>query len=153
MALISNFPQNLLQEHAQWHMDHMDETAPGEGVAFLEFHRQFLAKFHVWYASQPSAKPAAIAPWRRLPNKIKSTLNASVVRKLGRIAANPGTYRTEDALGIAIHPLHDQIHVAAAIAYHEAGLGNPNRAPQYTEFWKLHGLIDSWLTRWHAAHP
>ena len=153
MARIANFPMNLLREHAQWHMDHMDETSPGEGVAFLDFHHGFIGQFHAWYDQQPGASQAAVAPWNALPAAVVAHLQPAQATALAAIAADPTAFPTEDALGIAIHPLHDDIHVAAAVAFKEAGLGNPMKAPRFTEFWQLHGLIDGWRGRWLQAHP
>jgi hypothetical protein len=72
--------------------------------------------------------------------------------KLTKIAANPAAYPTEDKLGIAIHPLHDDVHAAIATAFNEPEMNNPDTAPKYTEFWRLHGLINEWLTEWQQAH-
>jgi hypothetical protein len=152
MATIPQFPADLLSEHAQWHMDHMDETSPGEGVAFLEFHREFMAEFHDWYDSQPFADQAAVSPWPTLPQEVVGNLSETIADQLAAIAADPAAFDTEDDLGIAIHPLHDQIHDAAATAYDERELANPGTAPRYTEFWNLHGLIDAWFTTWQHAH-
>src|SRR5713101_3844412 len=100
MAQIPNFPQAMLSKHAKWHMDHMNEGAPGEGVAFLEFHHKFIAEFHAWYDTQSFAKPRAVAPWKSLPKKVVANLSQSDANKLAAIAANPGNFATEDALGI-----------------------------------------------------
>jgi hypothetical protein len=32
-------------------------------------------------------------------------------------------------------------------------MNDPSKAPQYTEFWNLHGMIDQWLAVWQQAHP
>jgi hypothetical protein len=76
-----------------------------------------------------------------------------VAKQLAKIAAAPGAFASEDALGIAVHPLHDQVHGAIATTFGEAGMNHPATAPQYTEFWNLHGLIDHWLTIWQQVHP
>ena len=153
MSFIANFPSGLLTEHANWHMAHMNERAPGEGVAFLDFHRQFLAQFHAWYDTSPGANPALVAPWPSIPANVSANLSPSVSRKLRKIAGAPAAYPTEDKLGIAIHPLHDQIHAAIATTFGEPGMNDPSKAPQYTEFWNLHGMIDRWLTIWQQGHP
>jgi hypothetical protein len=153
MSFIANFPPSLLTEHATWHMAHMNETAAGEGVAFLEFHRMFLAKFHAWYDTSRGANLALVAPWASIPANVSANLSSSVSKKLAKIAGNPAAYPTEDKLGIAIHPLHDQVHAAIATTFGEPGMNDPSKAPQYTEFWNLHGLIDRWFRVWQQAHP
>lgn len=153
MSLIANFPSSLLTEHANWHMAHMNERARGEGVAFLDFHRQFLAQFQAWYDASPGANFALVAPWPSIPANVSANLSPPVARKLAKIAAAPAAFPTEDKLGIAIHPLHDQIHGAIATTFGEPGMNDPSKAPQYTEFWNLHGMIDHWLTVWQQAHP
>jgi len=153
MSFISNFPTSLLTEHANWHMDHMNELDPGEGVAFLDFHRQFLAQFHAWYDTTPGASPALVAPWPSIPEAVSANLQPSVAQELAVIARAPAAYPTEDQLGIAIHPLHDQLHAAIAETYAEPDMNHASTAPQYTEFWNLHGMIDDWFTAWQHAHP
>jgi len=84
------------------------------------------------------------------PSQAHRGVSAFVVEK-----NTPGfsVSKTEDKLGIAIHPLHDQIHAAIATTFGEPGMNDPSKAPQYTEFWNLHGMIDRWLTIWQQAHP
>ena len=153
MSFIANLPSSLLTEHANWHMGHMNERARGEGVAVLDFHRRFLAQFHAWYGTSPGANLALVAPWPSIPANVSANLSPSVARKLAKIAGAPAAYPTEDKLGIAIHPLHDQIHGAIATTFGEPGMNDPSKAPQYTEFWNLHGMIDHWFTVWQQAHP
>jgi len=153
MSFIANLPSSLLTEHANWHMGHMNERARGEGVAFLDFHRRFLAQFHAWYGTSPGANLALVAPWPSIPANVSANLSPSVARKLAKIAGAPAAYPTEDKLGIAIHPLHDQIHGAIATTFGEPGMNDPSKAPKYTEFWNLHGMIDHWFTVWQQAHP
>ena len=153
VSFIANFPSGLLKEHANWHMSHMNETAPGQGVAFLDFHRKFLGQFHAWYDTSPGAKLSLVNPWRSTPARVSALLGQSAAKKWAKIATAPAVYPTEDKLGIAIHPLHDQLHGAIAAAFGEPGMNNPSTAPQYTEFWKLHGMIDRWFTVWQEAHP
>jgi hypothetical protein len=153
MSFIANFPSSLLTEHAAWHMAHMNERARGEGLAFLDFHRLFLAQFHAWYDTSTGANLGLVAPWPSIPSNVLANLSPSAAQKLARIAHAPAAYPTEDKLGIAIHPLHDQIHGAIATTFGEPGMNDPSKAPQYTEFWNLHGMIDHWLTVWQKAHP
>src|SRR5207244_1063953 len=75
-----NYPQNLLDEHSNWHM-HPGNPAqggraiwpgqPGSGLEFFTFHRTFLAHFHAWYDTQPGADQAAVAPWTAIPPALK----------------------------------------------------------------------------------
>jgi hypothetical protein len=153
MGFIANFPAQLLTEHNHWHMAHMNEHAPGTGVAFLDFHRKFLKEFHAWYDKSPGAKPALVAPWHSTPSPVAANLAPAAAKKWAGIGAAPAAFPSEDALGIAIHPLHDQVHGAIAATFGEPGMNDPATAPQYTEFWKLHGMIDHWLTVWQKAHP
>jgi len=131
----------------------MNERARGEGLAFLDFHRLFLAQFHAWYDTSTGANLGLVAPWPSIPSNVLANLSPSAAQKLARIAHAPAAYPTEDKLGIAIHPLHDQIHGAIATTFGEPGMNDPSKAPQYTEFWNLHGMIDHWLTVWQKAHP
>jgi hypothetical protein len=100
MPFIANFPSGLLSEHAKWHMAHMNEGAPGEGVAFLDFHRQFVAQFHRWYDTPPGANLALVAPWPSIPANVSSKMSPSVSRKLAKIAGAPEVYPTEDKLAL-----------------------------------------------------
>lgn len=136
-----------------WHMEHRQEDAPGEGVAFLDFHRNFLAEFHSWYDLSPGADLVAVAPWLSIPDGVLANLNADIAQELAKIANDPAIYPTEDQLGISIHPLHDAVHQAIAMAYEEPGMNDPMTAPQYTEFWNLHGMIDRWFSVWQQAQP
>lgn len=152
MSLIANFPPALLTEHANWHMAHMNEKKKGEGIAFLDFHRHFIQEFHAWYEQQAGADQSLVAPWTTLPDNVLANLPKPVARKWLKIAANPAVYKTEDELGIAIHPLHDDVHGAIAAAFGESGMNSPDTAPKYTEFWRLHGLINAWLGEWQQSH-
>jgi hypothetical protein len=63
MSLIPNFPQNLLDEHHHWHDPNAHSGTPGGrangfgtpggGLEFLQFHRDFLVRFHAWYDTHP----------------------------------------------------------------------------------------------------
>jgi hypothetical protein len=106
----------------------------------------------VMYAS-PRAKASLVKRWPSLPAGVVANLTPSVATKWAKIGAAPAALPSEDALGIAIHPLHDQVHGAIAANFGEPGMNDPATAPQYTEFWNLHGMIDHWLTVWQQAHP
>ena len=80
-------------------------------------------------------------------------LQPPVAQELTKIARAPAAYPTEDELGIAIHPLHDDLHGAIAETYAEPGMSDASTAPQYSEFWNLHGMIDAWFSAWQQAHP
>src|SRR5262245_40825966 len=165
MSLIPDFPQNLLDLHHTWHQPGahpgggpgrvIPAGAPGSGLEFLAFHRNFVAQFHAWYDAQPSADQAAVAAWTAIPAALKNPAvtfwNSNLAGQEARIVSNAPPFATADELGIFIeNGIHNWIHGASAAAFNEAEVGTFD-APRSTYFYQIHGLVDLWWQRWVRA--
>jgi len=169
MAIIPNFPQNLLDIHHNWHVPGAHPGLPGRqppfgttgaGLDFLQFHRDFLTQFHAWYDVQPFGSApfdvapfltqadaqAAVAPWTSIPAEIK---NAAVtgwgsvqIAHEARLTTMTPPFASADELGAYIvGGIHNWIHGAAAAAFNEPIVGNFH-SPLSTYFYGIHGLVD-----------
>ena len=165
MATIQNFPQALLNEHHHWHEPVAHGGAgtgrqnpfgsPGGGLEFLQFHRNFVARFLAWYATQPGADLAAITPWTALPAPLKvpavTNWNASLATQEQRIISNAPPFQSADALGTYIEGgIHNWIHGATASAFNEPIVAGFH-SPQSTYFYQIHGLVDRWWRTWESG--
>jgi Bacterial pre-peptidase C-terminal domain len=167
MSLIPNFPQNLLDVHHHWHDPNAHPGTPGGrvngfgtpggGLEFLQFHRDFVAQFHIWYDTQPFADPVAVAPWTSIPAALKNPAltgwNATLAVQEARITTNSPAFTTADELGTYIEGgIHGWIHSATAIAFNEPVVANFH-SPQSTYFYQIHGLVDGWWQVWESGRP
>ncbi|UJP04700.1 MAG: PPC domain-containing protein [Nitrosomonas sp.] len=158
MALIPNFPKDLLDIHHHWH----DPSAhpgspggrnnpfgtPGAGLEFLQFHHDFMVQFHAWYDTQPFADQSLVLPWATVPVVLKNPAvtgwNSTFAAQENRIITNNPSFSSEDALGAYIEGgIHGWIHPAVATAFNEPVVANFH-SPQSTYFYQIHGLVDKW---------
>jgi hypothetical protein len=179
MAIIPNFPENLTDMHHNWHTrpDEMlphpgagprrsiPQGAPGSGLEFLTFHRNFVAQFHAWYDSLPfGSSPYNNAPfasnadaesvvsgWTAIPNVLEvpgTFWNSNLANQETRIQTNSPAFSSADDLGIFIeNGIHNWIHGATATVFGEPVVGSLH-SPQSTFFYKIHGLVDYWWSHW-----
>ncbi|MEC2743791.1 hypothetical protein P9Z56_09770 [Bacillus cereus] len=165
MPTIPNFPEYLNHEHHAWHIPSDHPTLPtrqilppnpGAGLEFLTFHRNFIAKFHQWYDSQPFADQNAVAPWTSIPPELKvasTGWNSQFEADERRILTNNPPFASLDELGLFIERgLHGFLHVAAARVYRESIVGSIPTSPLSTLFYKIHGLIEFWAASWEDSH-
>jgi len=167
MALIPNFPQDLLDMHHHWHDPNAHPGAPGGrtrgfetpggGLEFLQFHRDFMRQvFNRWNEARPPIDPAAIAPWNSIPEVMKNGnigWNATRAAQEARITTNNSPFATADALGTYIEGgIHGWLHSAAAVAFNEPVVANLH-SPQSTYFYQIHGLVDKWWSDWESGRP
>jgi hypothetical protein len=164
MAIIPNFPQNLLDLHHNWHVPGahpglpsrvIPPGSPGSGLEFLTFHRNFVAQFHAWYDTQPFADQPAVAAWTFIPIELKDPAvtfwNPNLANQETRITTNTPPFATADEIGMFIeNGIHNWIHGATATAFHEPEVGTFH-SPQSTYFYKIHGLVDYWWQQWQQS--
>jgi hypothetical protein len=157
MALIPNFPQNLLDMHHHWHDPSQHPGSPGgrvnpfgtpgAGLEFLQFHREFVRLVHLWYDSQPFADQALVTPWTAIPTALKGTgtgWTAALAAQESRIVSNNPPFASEDALGTFIESgIHAWIHGGTALAFNEPTVAGFH-SPLSTYFYQIHGLVDKW---------
>lgn len=158
MALIPNFPRNLLDMHHHWHDPNAHPGSPGgrvnpfgtsgAGLEFLQFHRDFVVQFHAWYDTQPFADQSLVTPWTTIPAALKDPAvtgwNSTRAAQENRIITNNPPFSSEDALGTYIEGgIHGWIHPATADAFNEPIVANLH-SPQSTYFYQIHGLVDKW---------
>ena len=115
MSVIPNYPRDLLDEHHKWHDPYahpgtpggrpFPAGTPGAGLNFLQFHRDFERRFHLWYDNQPFADQTAVEPWAAIPAALKSSAvswNSSLAAQERRINNDPRSFATADRLGTFI---------------------------------------------------
>src|SRR5882724_3171104 len=178
MAVIPNFPQNLLDMHHNWHAPgvhpgpgarvHPFGTV-GAGLEFLQFHRDFMVQVMAWYNVQPfgaapfnvapfqnlASAQAAVAGWPAIPAPIK---NGGVtgwggvqIAQEARLTTLTPPFASVDDLGSYIEGgIHGWIHGATAAAYGEPVVGTFH-SPLSTYFYGIHGLVDLWWRNWQAT--
>ncbi|MDG0809747.1 hypothetical protein [Cohnella rhizosphaerae] len=155
MPTIANFPQDLLEEHMNWHhAHHVDDPSqlrPGYGAEFLQFHRGFIRRALDWYGRQ-HYDMSLVAPWQRVPEEIRRAPCYDRSAE-ARIVMQPQSFRTADELGLFIEGsgLHGCIHETAADLYGEPDINDFDVAPRNTVFYNIHGMIDGWYRNWEAA--
>src|SRR5437868_7480808 len=138
---IPNFPQDLLDQHHQWH----DPTShpnlgvlrlhamgtKGGGTEFLLFHRNFVAQVLAWYNTttfvadpfdKPSQKTSLVAPWTAVPGEMRAL--AEYARwKDDEIRLETGfpNFDSDDDLGFFIESrIHNLfLHGAASTSFND----------------------------------
>jgi hypothetical protein len=162
MAEIPNFPQDLLHLHHAWHRHDahpelpgrmIEATAPGGGLEFLTFHRDFVRRVHEWLDVQPFAGGLDVAPWLKIPADMKvpqANWTDVLAAQERRLDTNNPPYASADELGRDIElGIHNQwLHTAAADIFGDELVRSPATSPQSTFFYKIHGLVDHWWMRW-----
>ena len=178
MAVIPNFPQNLLDLHHNWHQPgshpgpgarvHPFGTAGG-GLEFLQFHRDYMAQVMAWYNALPfgtapynvapfqtlASAQAAVAGWTSIPAALK---NGAVtgwggvqIAQEARLTTLTPAFATVDDLGEYIEGgIHSFLHNASAAAFNEPIVGSFH-SPLSTIFYGIHGLVDLWWRNWQAT--
>ena len=172
MSIIQNIPQALIDEHMNWHdfpgepnkggrkidpwPSGATEPAPGSGLEFLQFHEQFVAKFHKWVHSLPEAQrpdAAAIRAWANVPKTLKTAVlgwNAQHSAEETRLKA--ADFASLDHLGRYCEwGIHPWLHDAAAHRWNEPVL-NTMESPRSTHFYQIHGLVEHWKKHWQTTH-
>ena len=144
---IPNFPKYLHDEHMHWHMT----RHPGD--EFLQFHRDFLARFHEWYDTQPFADQSLVAAWPTLPPEFNQPGDYETSARFADVRdVETNLYKWASTLhygtilqGRLHHWLH---HIPITTVYRDTLITNFTTAPTTRHFYQLHGLIDSWWQRW-----
>jgi hypothetical protein len=119
----------------------------GDGLEFLEFHRDFIKRSLKWYEAQ-GQNPRLVEPWSSIPLEIKRHPRWS--RRLqdaeNRITRNLASFKSGDELGryLLTSSLHDAIHVFGSEVLNDTDFGRISLAPRSTLFYNWHGLIDNW---------
>ncbi len=170
MPEIENFPEELLEEHSNWHMfpgqperggraidpfpPGATSPTPGSGVEFLVFHRHYIRQFHRWYDDQPNADQDAVAPWQGIPPRLRRAAagwNPQHASEESRLLRSD--FASVDELGSFIEwGIHGYLHGASARVFREPDLNDVMRAPLSTYFYKIHGLINHWWDLWRETH-
>src|SRR5260370_1751286 len=178
MAVIPNFPENLLNLHHNWHVPgavpgpgarvHAFGTTGG-GLEFLQFHHDFIGQFHAWYDSLPfgtapysvapfvtaASAQAAVAGWTSIPAPLKNGMvtgwGGAQIGQEARLTTLTPPFTSDDDLGYYIEGgIHAWIHGAAAAAYNEPEV-KFFHSPLSTYFYGIHGLVDYWWRHWKNA--
>jgi hypothetical protein len=176
MAVIPNFPQNLLNLHHNWHEVGAHPGSPGArvhpfgttggGTEFLQFHHDFLVQFHAWYDHLPfgtapynrapfstvASAQSAVAGWSSIPAALKNGpvtgWSGVQLAQEARLTTLTPRFASEDDLGNYIEGgIHAWIHGAAAAAYNEPEV-KFFHSPMSTYFYGIHGLVDYWWQHW-----
>lgn len=164
MSVIPNYPPRLLDEHHKWHNPAAHPGIPGgrpfpagtrgAGRNFLQFHRDYVRRFHEWYDNQSFADQTAVEPWAAIPAALKTPAvfwNSDLAAQEQRITNDPRSFDTDDQLGSFIERgIHNWIHGATADAYNEPSVRDLH-SPQSTYFYKIHGLVDNWWRQWESG--
>jgi hypothetical protein len=175
MPTIPNFPGELLDQHHNWHTPGVHPSvgpgraipmgAPGAGIEFLTFHRNFLAQFHAWYDTTGFTQPpfddamqkiTLVAPWTSVPAELRDPSlgwTQTWADDETRLATDVPDFASADELGTFIETgIHNNfLHGAAAEHYGEPLLAGFH-SPQSTFFYKIHGLVDHWWSLWQLDH-
>jgi hypothetical protein len=179
MAVIPNFPQNLLDMHHHWHDPTAHPGSPGGrvhpfgttggGLEFLQFHHDYMAQFHAWYDTQPfgtapfntppfqtgASAQAAVVGWTSVPAALKNGAvtgwgGVQIAQEARLTTLTPG-FSSDDDIGNYIEGgIHGWIHGAAAAAFNEPVVGTFH-SPQSTYFYGIHGLVDYWWQQWRKT--
>jgi len=155
MSRIPNFPQSLLDEHRNFHRIrhnnvNIDNPPSGYGLDFLQFHRNFISRAQDWYR-QNGFDRARVEAWTSVPEPIRRSPCYNPAAE-ARILFRPESFASADELGrfIESSSLHGCIHQEMAKLYGEPELNDFDSAPKYTEFYKLHNMIDRWYRNWEG---
>lgn len=168
MSIITNIPQNMIDEHVAWHsrpgnpsaggrrIDPFPpvgrQPASGSGKEFLDWHQGYIQRFNQWVDSLPvSARPDdSIAAWNAIPQMLKMSMLGwdSRFANEERLLANMANFESLDELGQFVEwSLHGFLHNASANMWNEPMLLS-FESPRSTFFWQLHGLVDHWRQSW-----
>jgi hypothetical protein len=163
LPTIPNFPQTFADEHHAWHLfpqgahgrpsRSIQPGAPGSGLEFLTFHRNYITRVLAWYSARPGADTAAVARWLALPAALRQTsVWTPQTANQEQLLQNPrANFATDDQLGRFIeNGIHNFLHNASAEAFNEPILADLHSVTS-TFFYQIHGLVDEWWRRWQTA--
>jgi hypothetical protein len=173
MAIIPNFPPDLLDQHHKWHepnqhpllaplRKHLMGSAGG-GTEFLVFHRNFSAQALAWYNTttfttdpfdKASKKASLVAPWTAIPADMKALPEyASWKADDIRLESGFPNFANDDDLGFFIESrIHNLfLHGAASTVFNEPEVKSLH-SPESTLFYKIHGLVDYWWSKWQRRN-
>lgn len=154
MPRIPNFPQELMEEHKNWHhaRHNINKTNPpvGYGYDLLQYHRHFIGRALAWY-QQNGLDPRLIEAWTAVPEPIRRSPCYDQAAET-RILLQPKTFATADELGrfIESSEIHSCIHQEAAKLYREPDINDFDTAPHNTIFYNIHGMVDRWWRNWEG---
>lgn len=154
MSRIPNFPQNLIDEHRNWHHARhnvdINNPPPDYGLEFLQFHRNFIARALSWY-NQNGNDPRLVEPWTSVPEAIRRAPCYNQAAE-SRILYQPESFATADELGRFIESsnLHACIHQQSAQLYGDPDINDFDVAPHDTVFYNIHGMINNWWKNWEG---
>ncbi|MDE0521012.1 MAG: hypothetical protein OXH79_03545 [Boseongicola sp.] len=151
-------------DHPEWDQFVHEHLTPGihAGALFLTWHGDYVARFHRLMNTLPpnigQPKPADVAPWLKIPNRLKRTRTwvaeaSDLQNREDKLQNSIQTFKTLEELAGHIVPLHNAMHRAAEEAYNEPHIANIVNAPRSTYFWRLHGLVETWHQAWIASQP
>lgn len=162
MAIIENFPQEMLDEHHAWHSNPGQPEAggrlitpddDGSGHEFLVWHRGYIQRFKEWAEENKDeipGYPESIEAWTKVPAELKSSILGwnQEYKEDEESFTEMWRYLRLDDLGKTIEwGIHGFMHSATAKLHNEPIL-RTFHSPKSTYFWQLHGLIDLWRQRW-----
>jgi hypothetical protein len=142
------------------------QGTPGSGREFFQFHRDLMNEFFAWNNVHQVAPANSIAAWSNIPPELKVPETGwpnpwpglDLAASEARIKTNTPAFINDDALGIFVETMiHNWIHgaVAAAPAFGlpaaEQSIISGFHSIQSTWFYKIHGLVDLWWSRF--LHP
>lgn len=139
--------EEMVREHS---------AAPHHGARFITWHSEFILRFHELLKTVPDGERpdrADIAAWTEVPVELKRVngWDSDWDALEDRLNNNIGSFESLDELANEIYHPHNFLHVAAARAYNDRYVGNPQTAPRSTYFWQIHGLIELWHLNWRRA--
>ena len=174
MPNIPNIPDEMIQEHVNWHtlsgnpgaggraINPWPQFGPrpalGSGEEFLVWHDGFLERFHQWVDGLPAGDrpvPQSIEPWTSIPSGLKMGMvgwNAQLAQDEARLN-NMDNFASLDELGRFLEwSLHNFLHVGSRNMWDEPVILT-FESPRSTYFWQLHGfsscsgynLVTSWM--------
>jgi hypothetical protein len=167
MSRIANLPQHFLDEHTNWH-----HTVNRGGADFLVYHGDFVRRVLDWYGTgRNDVWPWPEVPyglrqteygwdttWASagiilVPNGDRSPSHDAALIENRRpfeipdpLDAFAPSFASEEELGVYIWDgIHQRyLHRAAAQYYGEPGIADFDESPNFTEFYRLHGMIEEW---------
>jgi hypothetical protein len=165
----------LKDKHHAWHTSggahgfpsrQFPSGTPNSGHEFLQFHADVISQFFAWNNVNNAVSGADLAAWTAVPIELKLPetgwpnpgFNGNLADAEARINSNMPPFATDDALGIHIETtIHNWIHGAVAassilnLPVAEKMIISSLHSVQSSYFYKIHGLVQYWWTRW--LHP
>jgi hypothetical protein len=139
---------------------------PGSGQEFFQFHRNLMNEFFAWNNVHHAVADSLLTAWHSIPAELKVTETGwpnpwpglDLAAAETRVDSDSPPFVNDDALGIFVEgTIHNWIHgaVAAAPAFglspEEAGIISGFHSVKSTWFYRIHGLMDFYWSRF--LHP